>query len=198
MMVKLNRLKLIWGLLVLVTFSFGVLNSEAGAQEFSALNLTDLDADKKLIQRVLTRQAEAWNQGDLERFMKTYWKSPQLTFSGGGKTTRGWDATLKRYQQNYAPPKAMGQLKFDELEITLLETKTAMVLGNWHLDLPDKTQRSGNFSLVLHKIDEQWTIIHDHSSTLEPPEDTATEKTQPAASPPEAPSTDGRDPAGIE
>jgi uncharacterized protein (TIGR02246 family) len=166
---KINNLRLIVGILMLVAGSLEGPKCEIQAQELSTLNLNDLNAEKKLIAGVLTRQADAWNQGDLKQFMKTYWKSPLLTFSAGGKTTRGWDATLKRYQENYAPPKVMGKLKFGELEVTLLESKTAMVLGNWHLEMPDQKHRSGNFSLVLHKMDDQWRIIHDHSSSVEVP-----------------------------
>ncbi|MEM9943822.1 MAG: hypothetical protein AAF939_19830, partial [Planctomycetota bacterium] len=39
------------------------------------------------IEQFLKIQQQAWNQGDLEKFMESYWKSPDLTFSSGGKTT---------------------------------------------------------------------------------------------------------------
>lgn len=142
-----------------------------GSNSVTAQELTGLDAEAaavelKSIRRVLDRQTEAWNQGNLEQFMKTYWKSKSLTFSSGGKTTRGWEETLKNYQNGYAPPKEMGQLAFDGLEITLLESKSALVLGNWELKFADKSKRGGNFSLVLHRFDNRWRIIHDHSSEL--------------------------------
>lgn len=178
---SLRVFRLVIGLLVMVGGGWEGLNSETRAQGFSMLNVHDSSAEEKLIQRILTRQTEAWNQGDLEQFMKTYWKSPLLTFSAGGKTTRGWEATLKRYQESYAPPQEMGKLRFDQMEITLLESKTAMVLGNWQLEMSNEKHRSGNFSLVLHKIDDQWRIIHDHSSSLEPPKNEAHEESPPAA-----------------
>ncbi len=40
---------------------------------------------------ILTRQADAWNRGDLEAFMEHYWKSDDLTFSSGGHVARGWE-----------------------------------------------------------------------------------------------------------
>ncbi len=40
-------------------------------------------------------QQEAWNRGDIDAFMEHYWKSDDLTFSSGGKTTRGWRATAR-------------------------------------------------------------------------------------------------------
>lgn len=126
------------------------------------------------IEKLLTVQAQCWNEGDIDGFMQTYWKSEDLTFSGGGNTTRGWQATLDRYKKSY-PKDKMGQLTFDGLETTPLADEAAMVLGKWHLSIPQKEgnaiKKDGNFTLVLKKIEGQWKIIHDHSSTLEPEKD---------------------------
>ena len=122
--------------------------------------------EKERLKKILTRQAEAWNRGDLQSFMQTYWKSDELTFSSGGTTTRGWQATLDNYKKGYAPPKEMGQLNFDQLEISLLNPNAALILGDWHLTMDEGDDRDGNFSLVVKKVDGQWKIIHDHSSSL--------------------------------
>ena len=53
------------------------------------------------IQQTLSVQADAWNNNDLDRFMETYWKSEDLTFSSGGKTTRGWEQTLANYRKSF-------------------------------------------------------------------------------------------------
>lgn len=139
------------------------------ASPASAQQLTELSADqqkefRETISKLLTHQKEAWNRGDLESFMETYWKSEQLTFCAGGSTTRGWQATLDRYKKRYATPAQMGSLEFKNLEFTFLERKAALILGQWHLVLSDKSVRQGNFSLVVTQIDNQWKIIHDHSS----------------------------------
>jgi len=42
---------------------------------------------------VLEQQAMAWNRGDIDAFMEQSWKSDDLTFSFGGKTTRGWESS---------------------------------------------------------------------------------------------------------
>ena len=129
---------------------------------------TDDTPAQTLIKTILKTQMQAWNDGDLEKFMQTYWKSDKLTFSGGGKTTYGWQGTLDNYRKSYAPPKQMGQLHFDELNIMMIESNSALVLGNWHLRMKDDKKRDGNFSLVVKKLESGWKIIHDHSSTLEP------------------------------
>ncbi len=122
------------------------------------------------IKAVLTEQSKAWNRGDIDSFMKTYWKSEKLSFSSGGQMTRGWKATRDRYHKRYPTRTEMGQLKFDQLEVTSLGEHSAMVLGRWHLRR-EKGGKSddigGNFTLVLRLIDGKWKIIHDHTSKTE-------------------------------
>ena len=132
--------------------------------------MQDAQRDRETIEEIeslLRAQDECWNSGDIEGFMSTYWQSEDLTFSSGGQTTRGWQQTLERYKARYHPPENMGQLRFDGLETTLLNDDSALVLGNWHLVMPDGEQLDGNFSLVLKNTENGWKIIHDHSSTLE-------------------------------
>ncbi len=118
------------------------------------------------IRSVLTQQKQAWNDGNLDRFMETYWKSPQLTFSSGGETTRGWQETLDRYKKKYATAELMGQLEFENIEVQQLSKDVALVLGEWELTL-QSDKPHGNFSLVLRKLDGAWRIVHDHSSLYE-------------------------------
>lgn len=113
---------------------------------------------------VLMKQQDAWNRGDLESFMDAYLRDPKLTFSGGGETTRGWDATLERYRKRYPDRATMGTLKFSHLETELLGETAALTLGRWHLDREKSAE--GNFSLVWKKTDQGWRIIHDHSSSV--------------------------------
>ena len=131
----------------------------------AVISADDTDETKKEIESLLARQDACWNSEDIEGFMQTYWKSDKLTFSGGGKTTRGWQATLDRYKASY-PRGQMGNLNFDQLEVNLLSASVALVLGRWHLDIQGEN-KDGNFSLVMKKFDGGWKIVHDHSSTLE-------------------------------
>ena len=122
------------------------------------------DSSVEQIESALAQQDKHWNGKNMEGFMATYWNSDKLTFSGGGKTTRGWQATFDRYKEKY-PPEKMGELTFDNQEVTMLGLSSALVLGEWHLKLDSETT-DGNFTLVLRKIAGDWKIIHDHSSIL--------------------------------
>lgn len=114
------------------------------------------------VERLLDAQAEAWNRGDVEAFMDGYWRSPELTFSSGGKTERGWDATLARYRAKYATRAQMGHLAFTDLEVHPLGPDAAYALGRWHLER--EAPIGGNFTLVLAVVDGAWKILHDHTS----------------------------------
>ena len=122
------------------------------------------NAPETRIRTLLDQQARDWNDGDIDAFMQAYWNSDDLTFSAGGRTTRGWDATRERYQLRYPDRAAMGTLTFSDLQVTPLNPDAALVLGRWHLARQDDTL-GGNFSLVFRRIEGRWRIIHDHTSS---------------------------------
>jgi beta-aspartyl-peptidase (threonine type) len=114
------------------------------------------------IPRVLQGQAVAWNKGDLDGFMAGYRRSPDLTFSSGGKLTRGWQPMLDLFRKSYVEKGSMGKLTFSDLEVTDLGPDSALVLGRWRVE--GKDTDSGAFSLVMRRIGGAWVIIHDHTS----------------------------------
>lgn len=121
------------------------------------------DSIPAAVETVLRAQEKAWNDGDLDAFMEHYWKSEALTFSSGGDTTRGWNATLNRYRERYPTREKMGRLTLSEFEITPLSDSAALVLGRWQVER-DSEPLKGNFSLLARKIDGLWVLIHDHTS----------------------------------
>jgi len=136
------------------------------ATDESELSAGEADSIRAAVEAMLRAQEEAWNRGDIDAFVDHYWKSDALTFSSGGKTTRGWTETLNRYRERYPTPEKMGHLTMSKLEITALGSGAALVLGEWNL-ARDTEPLSGNFSLVLRKIGDCWLIIHDHTSRTE-------------------------------
>jgi beta-aspartyl-peptidase (threonine type) len=116
------------------------------------------------IRQVLDAQVADWNKGDLKSFMAGYWKSDNLSFFSGKDKTRGWQATLERYQKRYqAEGREMGKLSFSELEIEALGPDAAWVRGRWQV-VTSKETLGGLFTLIFKKFPEGWRIVHDHTS----------------------------------
>jgi uncharacterized protein (TIGR02246 family) len=117
---------------------------------------------------MLHRSAASWNAGDLEGFLDDYWRSDELTFSGGTGVTRGWEDVRERYLRSYwAPGVSRDSLRFEGLAVTALGEDHALALGEYVLYRPDTEEvlaGTGHFSLVLRRLDGQWRIIHDHTS----------------------------------
>ncbi len=121
------------------------------------------NSDSLQITQAMQQQIVAWNNGNIEGFMQTYWDNDSLLFIGKNGPSYGWKATLERYKQSYADPAAMGKLTFDLLQLKPLSYEYYFVVGKWRL------QRSignieGYFTLMFKKINGKWLIIADHSS----------------------------------
>jgi ketosteroid isomerase-like protein len=119
--------------------------------------------DESAIRQTLGEQVQAWNEGNIGRFMKTYWENDSLMFIGKGGITYGWQNTLNNYKKNYPDTIAMGKLSYNILKISRLSPEYFYVVGKFHL------QRSigdlnGHYDLLFRKINGRWVIIADHSS----------------------------------
>ena len=121
------------------------------------------DTIEASIRKVLQTQQRAWNAGDIDQFMESYWKSEDLTFSSGGKLTRTWRSTLENYKERYPSRSDMGKLSFRNLEVTPLGVEAALVLGEWQLSR-EFQDLGGNFTLVFRRLGDKWVIVHDHTS----------------------------------
>jgi ketosteroid isomerase-like protein len=116
------------------------------------------------ILKVLSDQADAWNRGDLDRFLDGYWHSDQTVFAGGGEIHRGFEAMAARYRKSYDTREKMGKLTFANLAFESIERDRAVVTGSWELQrATDKP--GGVFTLVFRKLPEGWRIVHDHTSS---------------------------------
>ena len=119
--------------------------------------------DEQTIRSLLEEQRQAWNSGDKEKFMDTYWQSDSLMFIGKSGVTYGWQNTLNNYKKGYPDTAAMGKLKFDILEVKRLSVMYFFVVGKWHLtrSIGDV---GGHFTLLFKKVKNKWVIVADHSS----------------------------------
>ena len=119
--------------------------------------------DETKIRNVLNNQEIAWNAGDIESFMKSYWQSDSLLFIGKSGVTYGWQKTLDNYKKNYPDTVAMGNLTLNLAEFKPISPEYYFVVGKWHLQRTTG-DIGGYFSLLFKKINGLWFIVADHSS----------------------------------
>ncbi len=120
--------------------------------------------DRNRIMASLAAQVESWNSGDIDGFMKAYLNNDSLMFIGSGGLNYGYKTTLENYKKAYSNQEKMGQLSFEIFHLKPLNSDNALVIGAWRLDRTSDTL-GGAFSLNWQRIDGDWIIIADHSSS---------------------------------
>ena len=119
--------------------------------------------DEINIREILEGQTNAWNQGNIEKFMQGYWKNDSLMFIGKTGINWGWQKTLENYKRGYPDTTAMGKLSFDIILVKKLSSEYYYLVGKWML-ARSIGNLSGYYNLLFKKINGRWFIIADHSS----------------------------------
>jgi hypothetical protein len=121
------------------------------------------DKNEQAIRKVLQDQTGAWNRGNIDEFMKGYWKNDSLKFIGKSGVTYGYNETLSGYKKRYSDTAQMGKLFFDLLEIKRLSPDYYFILGKWFLKR-SVGDIGGYYTLLFRKINGKWVIVADHTS----------------------------------
>ena len=130
---------------------------------FCFLQLAAQNNDEKAIIDLLNSQAEQWNKGNVDEFMKGYWNNDSLMFIGKAGVTYGYNNTLNNYKKNYANADEMGKLTFEFLNVKKISSEYYWVLGKWFLKRT-VGDVGGHYTLLFRKINGKWLIVADHSS----------------------------------
>lgn len=125
--------------------------------------IASAQSPEQAIRGVLDKQKDDWNRGDVRSYMRGY--APDTVFVSD-QVIRGSGPVLERYLKRYPNRAAMGTLTFSEVEITMLGSDHAMVIGRWNLERTREGggATGGRYSLVLRKFPAGWRIILDHTS----------------------------------
>ncbi len=122
----------------------------------------DKSVEEQAIRKLLDTQVAAWNEANIDEFMKGYWKSDSIYFVGS-KITSGWDSTMARYKRSYPDKAAMGKLRFEILMTDFISPDACMVTGKFFLTR-ENDNPSGIFTLLFRKKNGSWLIVYDHTS----------------------------------
>ena len=119
--------------------------------------------DEFAIRNAMNDQLNAWNRGNIDLFMQTYWQDDSLLFVSNTKPVYGWQKTLQHYKQAYPDTATMGKLTFNLLQLKQISPVYFFVMGEWHLKR-NHGDAGGYFTLLFRKIDDRLLIIVDHTS----------------------------------
>lgn len=120
--------------------------------------------DKAIIEKAMKLQQDSWNSGDIDGFMKWYWKSDSLKFVSKKGVSFGWNKVLNNYKKSYPTKEKMGTLVFDLKEIKPIDEAHIIVVGSWDLTYPDNPNVGGYFTLLWELKPAGWRIVMDHTS----------------------------------
>lgn len=116
------------------------------------------------VRAVVDAQKDAWNRGDIEGYMDGYARSGDVIFISADSLTRGWQTVHDRYKKIYDSREKMGTLTFSDLEISVLNSDAAVMIGRWHLQRAND-EPHGRFTLIFRRTKQGWRIVHDHTSS---------------------------------
>ena len=121
------------------------------------------EKDSLKILNVLEQQRIAWNDNNINEFMKGYLKSDKLVFCVSNGPVFGWNFVKDRYLKTYSTKELMGDLSFEINNLFSLSRKVAILLGKFNLQRKNE-KLSGYFTLIFKKINGNWYIVSDHTS----------------------------------
>ena len=149
---------------LLIMLSIASCTNKEAEEEIIISDQSELNqSDRDEIINTFMATKDAWNEGDLEEFMKGYYHSDNIAFVGASGPVYGYEATLERYIKGYPNLDAMGKLDFEVLKLYKIDTRTAIMIGKFYLTRTIGDHQ-GYYTLVWQEIDGTWKIISDHSS----------------------------------
>ncbi len=116
------------------------------------------------VRKLLADQVEAWNDGNIDGYMKGYWNSDSTVFISGANLTRGYNEVLGRYKKSYNSREKMGKLEFSDLQVRAVSSSVVIATGIWRL-IRLKDSPWGRFTLIIERKPEGWRIVYDHTSS---------------------------------
>ena len=106
----------------------------------------------------------AWNRDDIDGYLAGYWHSDKVRWVSEGTVRHAFEAIAAACKARFDSPDSMGSLEVANLEIQLLGESDALVFGAW-IQTTLTARRHGVFTVHVKKIDGEWLIVSDHSST---------------------------------
>lgn len=115
--------------------------------------------------RGLEEQVAAWNRGDLEAALRTYWNSPEMTWVSKRGVERGFKDFAEAMRKDYgSSPSRMGTYQAEVLHAQDLGPNTALLVYKWNISKGDQKLMGAVSTQVWRRIDGAWRAVLEHAS----------------------------------
>ena len=116
------------------------------------------------VKKALNRQVNAWNNGDLEKAMSSYWNSPSTLWVTRSGIQKGYHPVLDGFRKEFADSGSMGIYSYEPLHMEVISATAVYFVIRWKIILNGVRVIEGVSSQVWKKIADQWMICAEHTS----------------------------------
>jgi len=120
--------------------------------------------DHQRIRTLFELSCAAWNRGNIDGYLAAYWHSDKVRWVSEGTVRYGFETIAAACKARFDSPDNMGRLEVADLEIQFLGERDALVFGAW-TQTTHTAGPHGVFTVHLKRIEGEWLIVSDHSST---------------------------------
>ena len=131
------------------------------------------EAPDSVIRSALDSSAAGWNRGEIGDFLASYRQSDSTTYIGSGGLRSGFSELRQRYEPLFSGEDRRDSLRFGDVRVRGIGAGRALSIGRYTLVRGDSVTGTGWFSLVWERIQGRWWIVHDHSSAVPLPSESA-------------------------
>ena len=124
-------------------------------------------SDAQQVYAVILDQIKYWNAHDIEHYMDTYWKSPDLLVVVEGEQIIGWAEMLAAYQRGFPDRNEMGAVTLQRVKLQQISPEFYLALS-WYTFSRNTKNSYCTDTMIFRKLPEGWKIITSHASFLEP------------------------------
>ena len=158
------------GALLALSLCLPVMAQEYQGWQLDSLHVHSsvLKSDAQQIYEVLLKMLDRWNAHDIDGYLQTYWKSPDLLVVVDSEQFIGWQQFHDSYVNGYPIRTAMGFIQPKRIQVKLLSPNLALALTWWSASFPGSRQKVvANTTMNLQKFNEGWKIVDSHTSVVD-------------------------------
>jgi uncharacterized protein (TIGR02246 family) len=147
--------------------SYGTWGFDSNKQSTAQTAPESDPSDYQKVYSLLVAQADRWNAHDLDGYLDTYWKSPDLLLVVEGEQLKGWANVVATYHRGYTNLDEMGSITPERIQIQMVTPDVAIALDWWTAHVK-RSKILGTSTMVFRKFDDGWKVVVGHTSFVEP------------------------------